>query len=85
MITPLLNELIEKAETLPPDEQLQLITRLQQRAFQRMVSNQPTRRKWREIRGMAKPSLFGEDAQTWINRTRREGDERRERLLRGAP
>lgn len=85
MITPLLNELIEKAETLPPNEQLQLITHLQQRAFQRMASNQPPRRKWREIRGMAKPSLFGEDAQTWISRTRREGDEQRERLLRGAP
>jgi len=37
------------------------------------------RRLWREIRGSAVHPLFGEDAQAWVSRTRRESDEQRER------
>ncbi|WP_196521730.1 hypothetical protein [Nostoc sp. WHI] len=33
--------------------------------------------------GMASYPLLGEDAQEWVSRTRREGDEHRERLLTG--
>ena len=39
-------------------------------------------RSWSEIEGAATFPLVGEDAQAWVTRTRREGDERRERLLR---
>ncbi len=38
--------------------------------------------KWEDIRGIAAPSLLGEDAQEWVTRTRREGDGRREAQLR---
>lgn len=38
-------------------------------------------RAWSEIEGAAKFPLAGEDAQAWVTRTRREGDEHRERML----
>ncbi len=82
MTTTALTELIERADALTPEERWQLVNHLMTQALRQMPGAKP-RRKWREIRGMAKPSLFGEDAQAYISRTRREGDEHRERLLRG--
>jgi len=38
-------------------------------------------RSWSEIAGAATYPLAGEDAQAWVTRTRREGDEHRERAL----
>lgn len=38
-------------------------------------------RSWSEIAGAAEYPLTGEDAQAWVTRTRREGDEHRERAL----
>ena len=35
--------------------------------------------KWRRIRGLARPSLIGEDAQQWVSRTRAQADEARSR------
>lgn len=77
----LLKDLIKQAEQLTPDEQLQLATYLVDKARAAYPAAKP-RRKWAEIRGIARPSLFGEDAQAWVSRTRREGDERREQQLR---
>ena len=38
-------------------------------------------RAWSEIAGAAQHPMVGEDAQAWVTRTRREGDEHRERTL----
>jgi hypothetical protein len=67
MSTEVLDHLIKQAERLSPDEQLRLAAYLVERARQ---SSSSPRRKWREIRGLARPSLFGEDAQTYITRAR---------------
>jgi hypothetical protein len=40
------------------------------------------KRKLSEFYGVAPNLLEGEDAQEWVSRTRREGDDRREKLLR---
>lgn len=40
------------------------------------------RHDWMSIRGTAPNLLDGEDAQEWVSRTRREGDEHRERQWR---
>jgi hypothetical protein len=77
-----LMEIMQRAERLSPDEQLRLIAHLATTARQ-AYSAPPRRRDWREIEGIAPYPLLGEDAQAWVSRTRREGDERRERLLRG--
>jgi hypothetical protein len=82
MSTEVLDNLIKQAEMLSPDEQLSLAAYLVERA--RQASSSP-RRKWREIRGLARPSLFGEEAQTYITRTRREADEHRVNALKREP
>lgn len=42
------------------------------------TENRPS---WSEAAGMFPYPMAGEDAQAWVTRTRREGDEHRERLL----
>jgi len=82
MATDTLEMLMRQARTLTVDEQLRLAAYLVEQARKGYV---PTRgRKWREIRGIAPYPLVGEDAQEWVSRTRREGDEERERQLRRA-
>ena len=79
-----LDELMREAESLSVEEKLRLAARLLEQASQ--TQGAPTRRrKWKEIRGMAYPSLLGEDAQAWITRTRRESDEQRERQFKRQP
>ena len=87
MSAQLLEMLLQQAGQLTPDEQLLLATRLIERARQAATTAAAPRRrrKWREIRGLAKPSLFGEDAQAFISRTRREDTEHRERMLKREP
>jgi len=76
-----LDELVKKAETLKPDEQLLLISRLADK-IRGMYQSPRRRRKWSEICGSVPYPLAGEDAQAWVSRSRREGDEHRERQLR---
>ena len=82
MTTTTLHELIEKADALSPEEQWQLANHLVTRALRQMPTTRP-HRKWSEIRGALPFPALGEDAQAYISRSRSEGDERRERILRG--
>jgi len=77
MSTITLDALIKQAELLPLEEQLRLASHLMERA--KTMSPRMSRRKWHDIRGLARPSLLGEDAQAWVSRARREADEYRER------
>ncbi len=78
MLSKTLNELIKEANSLTLDEQLRLAAYLLERARESYPAPSP-RRKWQEIRGLARPTLLGEDAQTFVSRTRREADEHRDR------
>ncbi len=71
-----LEELIRRAKMLAPDEQLLLIARLAEKAREAYPGVVP-RRHWREIYGVAPYPLLGEDAQEWVSRARREGDDHR--------
>jgi hypothetical protein len=73
MSTETLNNLIKMTDSLTVEEQLRLAAHLVEKARTRYPSM--PRRKWREIRGTARPSLLGEDAQAWVSRTRREAME----------
>ncbi|MBI1802310.1 MAG: hypothetical protein HY259_05710 [Chloroflexi bacterium] len=84
MSAEVLDQIMKEIETLSPDEQLRLAEVLLEKARQHAPAS-PPRRKWSEIRGIAAPSLFGEDAQVYISRTRREADEQRERQWRREP
>ena len=72
-----LDELIRRTEGLSPEDRQRLLEHLS-----RNVSRGAVHRQWREIRGAAAYPLLGEDAQTWVSRTRREGDEHRQSQLR---
>jgi hypothetical protein len=65
-----LDELIRRAVGLSPEDRLRLLEHLS-----RTVQTGKRRRAWREIRGSALYPLLGEDAQAWVSKTRREGDE----------
>jgi hypothetical protein len=71
-----LERLIKQADSLTVDEQLRLATHLVERARESYRAVGPSR-KWRTLRGMVRHPLLGEDAQTWVSRTRREADEQR--------
>ncbi|MFN8474422.1 MAG: hypothetical protein U0822_19675 [Anaerolineae bacterium] len=67
--------IIQQAQELSPDEQLDLIAYLAQKAREGYQARR--RCHWSEIRGLAPYPLVGEDAQEWVARTRRESDEDR--------
>ena len=76
MSVQLLEQLTRQSERLTKDEQLALAMHLIERARQEMPAlPNPQHRKWREIRGLFAYPLAGEDAQSWVTHTRREGDE----------
>jgi hypothetical protein len=72
-----LDELIKRTEGLSPEDRQRLLEHLSHN-----VSTGKVHRQWREIRGAAPYPLVDEDAQTWVSRTRHEGDEHRESQLR---
>ncbi len=48
-----------------------------------LVSDQPNAQPlWQDVAGLAPYPLTGEDAQDWVSRTRKEGDEEREKQWR---
>lgn len=77
-----LERLLEQVDALTADEQLRLAGYLVERARGICRAIQPGR-KWRTLRGIVCYPILGEDAQTWVSRTRREADEQREQA-RGA-
>jgi hypothetical protein len=79
-MSPLLRSLLEQAEQLVPNERLELISHLANQ-LRVQAHSLPPKRKWSDLKGMAPYPLMGEDAQAWVSRTRREGDEHREQLL----
>jgi hypothetical protein len=74
-----IDELLQQAELLPPDQQLQFVALLVERIRQRYPT-ETLRPCWQDIEGTAPYPLANEDAQAWVSRTRREGDERREQI-----
>ena len=52
-------------------------------ALKSLLGPEPENRpSWTAAAGMFEYPLVGEDAQAWVTRTRREGDEQRDRALR---
>ncbi|MEH1948499.1 MAG: hypothetical protein V7K77_16345 [Nostoc sp.] len=77
-----LEKILSEIEQLTPEDQLTVMGHLVERIKKHINQTQP-KRKWSDMKGMAPYPLLGEDAQEWVSRTRQEGDEHRERLLRG--
>ncbi|MFN6487702.1 MULTISPECIES: hypothetical protein [unclassified Nostoc] len=79
-MSPSVEKILSEIEQLTPEEQLMVMGHLVERMKKHITQAQP-KRKWSDLKGMASYPLLGEDAQEWVSRTRREGDEHRERLF----
>lgn len=80
-MSPSLEKILSEIEQLTPEEQLTVMGHLVERV-KKHVTQAQAKGKWSDLKGMASYPLFGEDAQEWVSRNRREGDELRERFLR---
>lgn len=76
-----IDELIANAEQLPLEEQLRLVMKLLERIRQNYALADKPCPRWGDICGAAPYPLVGEDAQTWVSKTRSESDAHRERNL----
>ena len=67
-----LDEIVRRAESLTPDEKLQLAAILIERArhVEETDNNEP---RWTDLRGVVAEPALGEEAQEWVTRTRQEG------------
>ena len=73
-------------QSLSPEEQHRLAEIIQARLTAGNGGNgRKQGRQLDEFRGLVQHPFFGEDAQEYISRTRREGDQHRESVLRGNP
>jgi len=71
MVSPILQELMQRTDTLQADEKLLLIAYLATSARSQSGTLTP-RRAWEEIAGAAPHPLLGMDAQQWITQSRQE-------------
>lgn len=62
---------------LPLEERIQLIEQITRDLRKELAHEAPTR-DWRELAGLLSYPAFGEDAQQYISRSRREADLNRE-------
>jgi len=69
-----LNQVIAQTNDLTMEERLRLMSYL----LERVRRNYVPRRKWREIRGLARTPILGEDAQAHLSRARLQADQARE-------
>ena len=79
-----IEEVYELIRRLPAFERLRLVEQIAHELSSSATEGaEELRFDWSGIAGSAPGLLEGEDAQAWVSRTRREGDERRENELRG--
>lgn len=70
------DELIKQVNALDVEEQLRLATYLLERARHEVAQRKP-HYQWSDLCGRYPHPMLGEDAQSWVSRTRRESDEQR--------
>ena len=72
---------LKQAARLTPAERLTLASRLIDGVRQEIPAKNVKPLKWRHLRGMLPNPAYGEDAQAYITRTRREDSAQRDRQL----
>lgn len=72
-----LERIKQEADALNADEQLRLAAYLVERA-RSLLPEAQAGRKWRDLRGLYRHPMLGEDAQAWVTRTREDADNQRE-------
>jgi len=81
-MSPLLESLLKQAAELSYEEQSELIRLIAEKLG---LQSPPAshKRQLSEFRGIVPYPFCGEDAQAWVSRTRQEGNEHRDQLLKG--
>lgn len=77
-------EAMRIAQTLMPDERVQLIAFLAE-SIQEVDLASESRPKWSDLVGTVPYPALGEDAQQWVSRTRAASDHSRRRRSQNAP
>ncbi|MGB8214088.1 MAG: hypothetical protein WCE68_11065 [Anaerolineales bacterium] len=72
-----IENVLKQAAQLTPAERLTLASRLIEGVKHEIPGKKDKPLKWRHLRGMLPQPAFGEDAQAYITRTRREDDAQR--------
>jgi hypothetical protein len=82
-MSPQLQQVLNDVDRLPLTDRIQVMTHVIE-SIKEYIPTEPVKstRKWSDLKGMATTQLMGEDAQEWVSRSRREGDEHRESLFR---
>jgi hypothetical protein len=82
-VSPQLQQVLSDIDRLSPTDRIQVMTHVIE-SIREYVPTETVKstRRWRDLKGMVTSPLMDEDAQEWVSRTRREGDEHRESLLR---
>jgi hypothetical protein len=82
-MSPQLQQVLNDVDRLPLTDRIQVMTHVIE-SIKEYIPTEPVKstRKWSDLKGMATTPLVGEDAQEWVSRSRREGDEHRESLFR---
>jgi hypothetical protein len=83
-MSPQLQQVLNDVDCLSLTDRIQVMTHVIE-SIKEYIPTEPVKstRKWSDIKGMATTPLMGEDAQEWVSRSRREGDEHRERVSTG--
>ena len=76
-----MDQLLQRAARLIPSERLLLASRLIQSVRNEMPSR-PSRLKWKDAAGLLPYPALGEDAQSYISRSRRADDDHRAQIIR---
>lgn len=78
-----LQQVLSDIDRLSPTDRIQVMSHVIE-SIREYVPTESVKstRKWSDLKGMVTAPLMAEDAQEWVSRTRREGDECREDLLR---
>ncbi|NJN68764.1 MAG: hypothetical protein HC884_19715 [Chloroflexaceae bacterium] len=71
-----LETILQQAEQLSADEQLQLLVRLAERLRWHYAPAAPQPPAWDALCGLASYPFLGEDAQVWVSRSRQESEHR---------
>ena len=73
----LLEEIIQKIDRLTTEEQLSLIDAIISKTKGAAAGGRESSRTWSDLKGLLSHPAYGEDAQSYITRSRRESDEKR--------
>jgi len=79
-MSPALQKILQEIDQLTLEEQFEVLNHTTEQLKRRAVTQNQTKRSWRELRGIAPNVLEGQDAQEWVSQLRGEWSERERRI-----